>query len=180
MSIKNLRPNPNSDWKQGYFRPANLDKYIGDPNKIICRSSWEERFCTWCDNHPNIVQWSSEPVAIPYMNPCWRFVNGKFMAGMSKYWVDFWIVVDKDGDRQKWLCEVKPNSQIPTKMHVDKLIEEKRSLDKLSGKVKERKTKSYNQQLKVLLVNKAKFLAAKKFAEERGCKFAICDENFLF
>jgi hypothetical protein len=176
MSIKNLRPNPNSEWKQGYFRPHNPEKYVGDPNKIICRSSWEERFCTWCDNHPNIVQWSSEPIAIPYMNPCWRMVNGKFMAGMSKYWVDFWIVVEKDGVREKWLCEVKPNSQIPTEKHIREVMTKLNESKRLT----EKKLRSYNKQLKVLLVNKAKFLAAIKFASERGCKFRICDENFLF
>ena len=53
---------------QGYFKPLNPQKYVGDPNLIIYRSGWEKSFCRWCDASPSIIQWSSEPIKIPYLD----------------------------------------------------------------------------------------------------------------
>ena len=174
-NIKNLKPNQNSSFRQGYFKPNNLAKYKGDPSQIIYRSMWEHRFMTWCDIHPNITKWSSEPVAIPYINPCAKLVNGSYQPAKHNYYVDFYILVEKDGETQSWLIEIKPGMQVPTSEQLNrlgKMINEGNKTDK--------KIKRYNYELKTLLVNRAKFLAAKKFAEERGCKFAVCDEHFLF
>ncbi|MFM2010951.1 MAG: hypothetical protein RLZZ479_1342, partial [Bacteroidota bacterium] len=41
MSIKNNKPSKKSTYRQGYYVLNNPDKYIGDPTKIIYRSSWE-------------------------------------------------------------------------------------------------------------------------------------------
>ena len=173
--IKNLKPNHNGNYKQGYFKPTNPGKYRGDPNQIIFRSMWEQRFMVWCDIHPNIVKWSSEPVAIPYINPCAKLVNGQYQSAMHNYYVDFYITVQKEDGSQSWLIEIKPGMQVPTSEQLSRLrnmISEGNRTDK--------KVKRYNQELKTLLINRAKFLAAKKFAEDRGCKFAVCDEHFLF
>jgi hypothetical protein len=174
--IKNLKPNHNSAYHQGYFRPANLSKYKGDPTQIIFRSEWERKFCAWCDMHPNIIKWSSEPVAIPYINPCAKLVNGVYQSAMHNYYVDFFVTIQKENAQESWLIEIKPGMQVPTSdqiLRVSKMLnEEKNRTDK--------KIRRYNNELKTLLVNRAKFLAAKKFAEQRGCKFAICDEHFLF
>ena len=51
------------------YKPSNPEKYVGDPNNIICRSSWERKFCHWADLNPDIVKWVSEEVAIPYLSP---------------------------------------------------------------------------------------------------------------
>lgn len=174
MDIKNLKPNPTGKYRQGYFIPTNPEKYVGDPNKIIYRSEWERKFCNWCNAHPNIKKWGSEPLAIPYLNPCKKFVNNQFIPGVSNYYVDFYIVVEKAGIEEKWIIEIKPNAQIPTSKHIADLQK------LLEGNRTEKKTIRYNQQLKTLLINKAKFTAAKQFALEHGCQFAICDENFLF
>ena len=37
------------------FKPSKPRKYKGNPNNIICRSSWERKFCNWCDKNENIV-----------------------------------------------------------------------------------------------------------------------------
>ena len=56
------------------------------------------------DNHPSVLQWSSECVKIPYFNP----VKGK----QSIYVPDFLIIyVDKNGHQHAELIEVKPSSQ---------------------------------------------------------------------
>ena len=175
MSIKSLKPNSNSTYKQGYFKPSKPEKYIGDPNQIIYRSAWEFKFCTWCDTHPNIKKWGSEPMPIKYMNPCKSFINGEFVAGISNYWVDFYIIVNKGQGEEKWIVEIKPKSQVPTQAQISKLAAQINEGNRTMKKIQRQ-----NRELKTLLVNRAKFMAAKKFAEERGCKFTICDEFFLF
>lgn len=161
MNIKDLKPNPNSKYKQGYFLPRNPHKYVGDPNKIICRSSYESRFCQWADIHPSIKKWGSEPVPIPYHNP----ISGN----INRYFVDFYIVVEKNGKTQAYLVEVKPEKQRyppdPTKLNENYTA--KRLL-------------RYNAELKTYLINKAKWSAAEQFAIARGMLFKVADENFLF
>lgn len=159
--IKNLKPSGNGKYKQGYFMPKNPQKYIGDPNKIIFRSSWEYRFASWCDMHPTITKWSSEPLAIPYVSP----IDNKW----HNYYVDFYVCSVRDGKEQQYIIEIKPKAQRepPDK----KLLEGNRTLKKLQR---------YNAQLKTYLINQAKWEAAKQFAAGRGMRFAVCDENFLF
>ena len=41
--------------KKSLFRPHNPRKYKGDVRNIICRSSWENKFCSWCDLNENII-----------------------------------------------------------------------------------------------------------------------------
>ena len=81
MDIKKLKPN--GKWKSGKYYPTNSEKYIGDIHNIIYRSSWEQRFCQYCDINPNITKWSSEPTDIPYWSP----IDKK----EHKYFVDYYI-----------------------------------------------------------------------------------------
>ena len=39
------------------YRPQYPKKYKGDASNIICRSSWERKFCSWCDSNKNIIEW---------------------------------------------------------------------------------------------------------------------------
>lgn len=175
--IKNLKPNLSGPHLQGYFKPTNPHKYRGNINEIIFRSSWEQRFMVWCDIHPNIKCWANETVAIPYYNTCTKYSKetGRFLGSWNNYYIDFFIQIEKNGVLESWLIEVKPNMQIPTTEQIAKL---QKMINE--GNMTAKKMNRYNYQLKTLLVNRSKFLAAKKFAEERGCKFAIVDENFLF
>ena len=43
------------------FKPKKPKKYKGDITNIICRSSWERRFCNWCDINENIIVSSYHP-----------------------------------------------------------------------------------------------------------------------
>jgi hypothetical protein len=158
MDIKNLKPQKNSRFKQGYFSCRNPEKYLGDVNKIIYRSSWEFKFCSSVDINPSVVKWGSEPTPIPYVSP----IDNK----IHKYFVDFFVVIEKDGVRESWLLEVKPASQIKKPV--------------LEGNHTVKKLQSYNWALKTFIVNRAKFEYATKYAEERGMKFAICTETFFF
>ena len=67
------------------YRPSYPSKYKGDYSNIICRSSWERKFCRWCDLNENIIQWGSEEFHIPYVSPKDNRVH--------KYYPDFIIKV---------------------------------------------------------------------------------------
>ena len=82
MSIKNVKPTKNSGFNQGYFIPNFPEKYIG-PTPIIYRSSWERKFCIWCDMNDKVLNWSSEPVEIKY----WSRQDNK----ARKYYPDFYF-----------------------------------------------------------------------------------------
>jgi hypothetical protein len=92
-----------SKWAQGEYIPKNPEKYVGSA-KIKYRSSWECNFMMFLDNHPGVLQWSSESVRIPYFNP----VKGR----QSLYVPDFLVVyIDKNGRQHAELIEIKPSKE---------------------------------------------------------------------
>ena len=50
----------------GRFVPTNPKKYKGNYTTIYYRSLWERKFMVYCDKNPNILQWGSEEIYIPY------------------------------------------------------------------------------------------------------------------
>ena len=70
--------------KKSLFKPSNPQKYKGNPRNIICRSTWENKFCNWCDLNENIIEWGSEEFFIHYRGP-----DGK----PHRYFPDFIIKV---------------------------------------------------------------------------------------
>ncbi len=50
----------------GYYKVKNIKKYKGDYTKVVYRSLWEKSVFSWCDSNPNVKNWSSEEVVIPY------------------------------------------------------------------------------------------------------------------
>ena len=145
--------------RQGYFRPINPDKYLGDLSKIIFRSSWEYKFLKWCDLSPTVLKYASEPVGIVYYNPLDQRPH--------TYYIDFYITVKGvDGIEQKYLIEVKPNKYVnpPT----------------TPQQMTDKQTANYVWAAKQYVINQAKFEAARAFAAQRGVKFGIITENFLF
>ena len=72
------------------FKPLHPRKYKGNPNNIICRRTWERKFCNYCDQSANILEWGSEEFWIPYRAP-----DGK----PRRYFPDFIIKVkESTGD----------------------------------------------------------------------------------
>ena len=136
------------------YKPSYPKKYKGDPNNIICRSSWERRFCHWCDLSENILEWGSEEFYIPYLSP----VDNK----VHKYFPDFIIKVrESTGQVKTYIIEVKPKKQ--TKPPVKKT----------------RVTKSYIHECKTYAVNQAKWKAAKEFCADRLIEFKVITEDEL-
>ena len=82
---------------QGIFKPINKDKFMG--KYAVFRSSWERKFMLWADKNPNIIEWSSEQIVIPYRSP----LDNK----IHRYFVDNYIVL-KEGDKiKKYLPNVQ-------------------------------------------------------------------------
>jgi hypothetical protein len=154
--IKKIKPN--GEYKSGLYEPTNPDKYIGDIHNIIYRSSWEYRFCMYCDNNDSIVKWSSEPITIKYYNPLDKKEHD--------YHVDFYIKVQNGDEFQEWIIEIKPEKQTKKPLY--------------EGNMTLSKLKSYNRNMQIWITNQAKFKAAREWAEKRDFKFGVVDENFLF
>lgn len=138
----------------GRFTPSNPQKYIGDPNNIIYRSSWEVRFMHKFDKSDWCVSWSSEELAVPYKSP----VDGRW----HRYFPDFIIKVrTRDGTLKTWMVEVKPKKQTepPEK--------------------KKRVTKQYINEVTTWGVNQAKWKEAREYCADRGWDFVILTEDHL-
>jgi len=145
--------------RQGYFVPKDPSKYDGDISKIIYRSGWEFKFLKYCDDNDRIVKYSSEPVGIAYYNPITKKT--------CRYWVDMYVAIrESNGNIKQWILEIKPNkyTQPPVKPKSNT----------------EAKTRQYLSHAKIYLVNRAKFEAAKDYADSKGIQFGIITENFLF
>ena len=136
------------------FKPSFPRKYKGNANNIICRSSWEKRFCNYCDINESIIEWGSEEFFIPYLSPKDNRVH--------RYYPDFIIKVkESTGQVKTYVIEVKPKKQTvpPTK--------------------RKRVTKSYIYECTTFAVNQAKWKAAKEFCDDRRIEFKIITEKEL-
>lgn len=137
------------------YKPSYPEKYKGNPNNIICRSSWERKFCVWCDTNPNIIEWGSEEFWIPYKSP----VDNR----IHRYFPDFIIKVkDNNGTIKSYVIEVKPKRQTVPPTTSPK-----------------RKTKTWINEVKTYAVNEAKWKAAREFCADRLLEFKIITEDEL-
>jgi hypothetical protein len=136
------------------YKPEYPKKYKGNPNNIICRSSWERRFCRWCDLNENILEWGSEEFWIPYLSP----VDNR----IHRYFPDFIIKVrEQTGAVKTYVIEVKPEKQtVPPKQRT-------------------RVTKSYIHEAKTYAVNQAKWKAASEWCKDRLIEFKVITESEL-
>ena len=160
FNIKDLVPRKNSTTKSGYYQVLNLSKYVGDPGKVIYRSSWEFRFCRFCDSNPNVLAWSSETIRVPYAHPIY--------GDTRTYNVDFYMKVKKeDGTIIDYIVEVKPAKKLLKPQLPKSHLTEKRML-------------AHNTQMQEYLINMHKFEAAKKWAADRKWQFIIVTEQFLY
>ena len=138
---------------KGRFKPKNPQKYKGDPNNIIYRSTWEVKVMNYLDENPNVLWWGSEELPIPYLNP----VDKK----KHRYFPDFIAKMRKaDGTVMTYVIEVKPEKQTlpPTQ---------------------KRKTKTFLQEAITYEINKAKWYAAEEFCKDHGWQFLILTERHL-
>lgn len=138
---------------KGFFRPTNPKKYKGDPTNIIYRSSWELKLMIYLDRHPEVVQWASEEIVIPYRSP----IDGR----VHRYFPDFYVKKQVNERIETLIIEVKP--QIQTK----------------PPQVQKRRTKKYINEVVTWGINEAKWKAAKDYCEDRNWKFMLMTEKEL-
>ena len=92
-----------SHWAQGPYTVINREKYAGNGTPRY-RSGWELTFMKFLDSNDHILQWASEPLAIPYRHP----LTGK----MTNYIPDFLITYrTKNNTMKAELIEIKPKKQ---------------------------------------------------------------------
>lgn len=139
---------------KGRFTPKNPKKYHGDPTNIIYRSLWERRVMVWLDDNPNVVEWGSEEVVVPYRSPEDNRIH--------RYFPDF-IVKSRtpEGRIKTTLIEVKPKHQTKEPVKKKKI------------------TKQYITEVLTWGKNQAKWKAAMEYCEERGWEFKILTEEHL-
>jgi hypothetical protein len=138
----------------GRFTPKNPQKYVGDANNIIYRSSWECKVMSWLDRNDSIVSWASEELIIPYISP----VDGR----KHRYFPDFVVKVKtRDGLLKTMILEVKPKKQTQR------------------PEQRKRVTKQYINEVTTWGVNQAKWKAATEFCLDRGWEFKLLTEEHL-
>jgi len=138
---------------KGIFTPKNPNKYIGNANNIVYRSSWERRFCRYLDETPEVISWASEEIQIPYYNPVKK--------RKARYFPDFYMEYkNTQGQIKKCLIEVKP-------------------LKETKPPTYKRRTKSVLIAEAMFSQNQAKWAAAKEFCLDNGWEWKILTEKEL-
>lgn len=141
------------NYHQGKYTPKNPEKYLGDPNNIMMRSSWERKFANWADTNPSVLKWGSEELIIPYKSP----IDGR----MHRYFPDFVIIVkNKAGEIKKYMVEIKPEYQTaPPKLSRNK--------------------QRFLEESMTYAVNQAKWEAADHACKRNGLEFLVLTEKHL-
>ena len=140
---------------RGKFNPKNPKKYVGDPDRIVWRSTWEYKVMKWLDTSSAVINWSSEEFAIPYFSS----IDKKF----HRYFPDFLVKLKtKDNEIKTILIEVKPFKQT------------------MVPKINKRKSKYYRRDAIQYAINQAKWDAAKEFCNSKGWEFKILTENEIY
>lgn len=137
------------------YEPTKPEKYIGDLEKIIYRSSWELKLMRWCDMNPSVISWNSEDLIIPYYS--------RADQKMRRYFMDFVIKMRvTDGTVITYMIEVKP---------------EKQTVLPKTGRGRSKKT--VLNETYAFMVNTDKWEAAQKYAKKNGMVFKIMTEKEL-
>lgn len=139
-------------YRQGQFIPKNPDKYRGDVDNIRYMSSWEKNVHEFFDINPNVLEWSSEEVKIPYY-----FMLDK---KLHTYYPDYWVKYKKaNGLIVEEIIEVKPIAQTkPPRKNSKRLLEQQFTYAK----------------------NVSKWKAASEWCKVHNMTFRIISENSIF
>tara|TARA_R110000868_G_scaffold29897_4_gene111225 strand:- start:1392 stop:1832 length:441 start_codon:yes stop_codon:yes gene_type:complete len=140
---------------KGKYQLKNPSKYKGNPTLVIYRSLWERSYMKKLDLNENILEWSSEEIALPYKSPLDNRIH--------KYYPDFYVKERlSDGTIKKYIVEIKPKKQT------------------VEPKVPKRKTKGYLYEVMEYAKNQAKWEVAEEWCADRGYEFKVLTENELF
>ena len=137
------------------FIPNNVEKYVGS-YPIVCRSSWEYRYCQWLDINPAVLEWSSEGHCVPYVDPFQPFRK-------RRYYPDYYVCMNTGQGKKRFLVEIKPEKDLHPPPKNSK--KSKRTLRIMETTYR---------------VNQAKFKAAQEYCKLMGFEFKVLTENQLF
>lgn len=169
--MNNRYSKPNKKYDQGYYKIRNLEKFIGDPNKVFYRSSWEKYFCAYCDLTDKVKKWGLETVTIPYQDQ-----NGR----VHRYIPDFYMEVSypNQPDRlDRLVIEIKPKEEISPKF----LTKEGNLIPPeiyLKGKTF-KAMQNYEYALKTYQKNLYKWTKADYWCKQHGYIFKLMDKESL-
>lgn len=164
---------------QGIYVPKNPQKVVG--GEIIARSGWEMAFARWCDDNPSVIEWGCETAAIQYRNPATVDFEACRKANVNpldptnwkinNYYPDFYVCIrdddDEDGTKvRKFMIEIKPKYQT------------ERPIPPTPGATLQ-EMKKFNEAARTYLQNKEKWVAAKRWCDERGMEFKVYTEVSL-
>jgi hypothetical protein len=138
---------------KGWFTPQNPNKYKGNAERIVYRSSWELRVMKNFDGNPSVIWCASEEMFVKYVSPIDKRVH--------RYFPDFVVrLKKKDGKEVTMMLEVKPEKQTkPPKQS--------------------RKTRKMLAEVATYAINQEKWKAAELFCLEHGWQFKILTEKEL-
>lgn len=128
----------------------NRKKYVGQPEKIIARSTWERSAFIWCEKNSRVLKWSSEELKIPYI--CATDKKNHI------YYPDLWLLW---ADKTVSLIEIKPKREMKP------------------PELKSRRTQRYIKEALTYVKNESKWKAAKRYCEVKGWKFEIWNEDIM-
>lgn len=132
----------------------NPDKYVGNPNDIWIRSSYERKFMRWCDLNESVLKWGSEIYPIDY----YYQVDKK----IHRYFIDFFVQLKtQSGNIQNLAIEIKPYTQTQKPVR---------------GKKRE---STFINECLTYQKNSDKWTAAKLWAEQNNFTFQILTEREL-
>lgn len=149
----------NAKYNQGKFHPQNPDKYIGNLENIVFRSSWEYAFCVYLDQNEKIIKWACEQPIITYQD-----LRGR----VHRYYPDFFYTTMVNGDPnnvKNVIVEIKPTTELnpPKKPKKDTA----KSLE------------NYEYAVRTHIKNKLKWNAAVEYAKKNKMEFVIITEERL-
>ncbi len=142
-----------TQYKQGIYKVYHREKYKGNVDNCVYRSSLELTAFRFLDHNPKVLEWSSEEVIVPYKNP----LTGR----IHRYFVDLYAKIqNKEGEVKKYLIEIKPSSQtLPPKSS--------------------RNTKGLLKRQAEYVKNRAKWESAEQYGKQKGMIFTILTEKHL-
>lgn len=154
------KPNMGQKYTQGVYNLINPKKYLGQPENIYFRSSWEYKLYFYMDNEPRVLKWNVEGTTIPYE----MMVNDKWTT--MRYHPDVYCEIQKtDGTITKNLIEIKPyNETIPPEY---------------PKRVTAKSLETHEYRMKMFLKNMNKWKAAKVYCDKRGIDFHIMTEKYF-
>lgn len=141
---------------KGWYTPINPEKYVGDATKIRFMSSWELDVHKFLDTNPNVHNWGSEIVKIPYLK--------RQTGRIHNYYIDYYVRLQNvRGEIVEELWEVKPFAQC-----------------KAPKNTKRKKQSTFLYEQSAWLTNEDKWAAAKKWCDARNVRFRIVTEKDIF